>query len=421
MSDRWKAIAELAGAAQKTYKHDVVLFGGNVQKLDRIPIDSTSFNYATGGGIPRGRITTFCGEWSSGKTTVALKVIASAQNLCRHCWRAPTEFKIEEIPEAERSQTLERTHRAIGKCDCVKKGLWVPVPLQGEKDKEFKERLEALNENSFDEFVCWFFDVEGTFDPEWATLHGVDTSRLLLSYPESAERTVDLVSAALQTASIDLIVIDSLAAMTPETEIEVSAEKNQQGLQARLLNKAVRKWVSDTAKVANETHLPPTMIWIQQIRQKIGVMFGDPSVKPGGKGQDFANSLELKFWTSDKVSEKIQIGTAKDETANVPIEITVNFKLLKNKTGSPLRDGSFRMSLITNHERGVRLGQVLESDFIFSTCMQLGIIAKDNNKLYVLGEEFASQKAIKERWRGNRTEYDAIRKVVLNRLMELTV
>ena len=225
-------------------------------KIDGIPTGSLSLDIALGGkGLPRGRVTELFGPESSGKTTLALHVIANAQ-------------------------------RAGG--------------------------------------VAAFIDAEHALDTTWAKRLGVDVSSLLVSQPDTGEQALDIAEMLIRSNSVDVIVIDSVAALTPAAEIEGEMGETHMALQARLMSQAMRKLTA----VINKSKT--ALIFINQIRMKIGVMFGNPETTPGGRA--------LKFYTSVRVDIR-RLATLKD--GGNAVGNRVRARVVKNKIAPPFRDAEF--------------------------------------------------------------------------------
>jgi recombination protein RecA len=225
-------------------------------KIAGISTGSLSLDIALGGaGIPRGRVTELFGPESSGKTTLALHVIANAQ-------------------------------RAGG--------------------------------------VAAFIDAEHALDPTWAKRVGVDVSSLLISQPDTGEQALEITEMLIASNSIDVIVIDSVAALTPRVEIEGEMSDTQVGLQARLMSKAMRKLTA----IINKSKT--ALVFINQIRMKIGVMFGNPETTSGGKA--------LKFYSSVRIDLR-RITTIKDSSGAVGSRVRA--RVVKNKIAPPFREGEF--------------------------------------------------------------------------------
>ncbi len=225
-------------------------------KIEGIGTGALSLDLALGGvGIPRGRITELFGPESSGKTTLALHIIANAQ-------------------------------KAGG--------------------------------------IAAFIDAEHALDTTWAKRLGVDVSSMLVSQPDTGEQALDIAQMLIASNSVDVIVVDSVAALTPRAEIEGEMGDTHVGLQARLMSQAMRKLTG----IINKSKT--ALIFINQIRMKIGVMFGNPETTPGGRA--------LKFYSSVRVDLR-RITTLKD--AKGAIGSRVRARIVKNKIAPPFRDTEF--------------------------------------------------------------------------------
>ncbi len=221
-----------------------------------IPTGSIGLDNALGvGGMPCGRIVEVFGPESSGKTTLALHVIAEAQ----------------------------------------KKGG-----------------------------VCAFVDAEHALDPEYARKIGVKLSELLISQPDTGEQALEIVESLVRSNSVAIIVVDSVAALTPKDEIEGDMGAHHVGKQARLMSQALRKLTAITSKSGT------TVIFINQIRMQIGVMFGNPETTPGGKA--------LKFYTSVRLDIRRIAQIKKGEEV---VGGRVRVKVVKNKVAAPFKTTEF--------------------------------------------------------------------------------
>ncbi|WP_293130637.1 recombinase RecA [Moritella sp.] len=259
-ANKEKALAAALGQIEKQFgKGSIMKLGDNrTMDVETVSTGSLSLDIALGaGGLPMGRIVEIYGPESSGKTTLTLEVIASAQ-------------------------------------------------------REGK--------------VCAFIDAEHALDPIYAGKLGVDVNELLISQPDTGEQALEITDMLARSGAVDIIVIDSVAALTPKAEIEGNMGDSHMGLQARMLSQAMRK-LTGNLKTSN------TMcIFINQIRMKIGVMFGSPETTTGGNA--------LKFYASVRLDIR-RIGSVKDGD-----EITGNetrVKVVKNKIAAPFRQAEFQI------------------------------------------------------------------------------
>ncbi len=254
-TDRMKMIQQTLVQMDKQFGKGAVLQLGSrdAQAVTVIPTGSISVDLALGvGGFPRGRVIEIFGPESSGKTTLALQVVAEAQ--------------------------------ASGG-------------------------------------VAAFVDAEHALDPVYARKLGVDVDNLLVSQPDYGEQALEITSALIASGAIDVVVVDSVAALVPKAELEGEMGDSFMGLHARLMSQALRKITGAVAR-ANAC-----MIFINQVREKIGVMFGNPETTTGGRA--------LKFYSSVRVEVR-RISALKD--GDTVIGNRTKVKIVKNKVASPFRD-----------------------------------------------------------------------------------
>jgi len=303
--DKDGMLKRLIAQANKKYGEGTIIRGIDYPVLPRMSTGVFSLDVEIGGGIPKGRIVIFTGNESTGKTSVAMLTMAQFQRTCRKC--------LKPINDEE------------------------PCCEEPEPHKAF------------------FVDIEGTFDPIWYTALGGDVDSLYLSQPQFSEQAVDIVEAVIRTGDIDVVVVDSIAMMSPAEEIEKSAEDTIVGLHARLTNRMMRSIQAAFNSLGSQNTRKPAVILINQLRDKVGVMFGSPTVMPGGRGQRFASSITINF--SARPSERIfeTIGK-KDEKK--PVGTTIRFTVDKNKTFPPFRSGHFVLYTDDSEEYGVRKGEV---------------------------------------------------------------
>ena len=257
-ADREKALAAALAQIDKQYgKGSVMRLGDDVRApIEVIPTGSIALDVALGiGGLPRGRVVEIYGPESSGKTTLALHAVASAQKLGG---------------------------------------------------------------------IAAFIDAEHALDPEYAAKLGVDTDALLVSQPDTGEQALEIMDMLIGSGSLDVIVIDSVAALVPRAEIEGDMGDSHVGLQARLMSQALRKITGRLSQTKT------TAIFINQLREKIGVFFGSPETTTGGKA--------LKFYASVRLDIR-RIQTLKEGADAVGNRTKV--KVVKNKMAPPFKIAEF--------------------------------------------------------------------------------
>jgi recombination protein RecA len=257
-SEKKNELDELISVLQEKFGEGSIMKLGEVQKVDvaAIPTGSFSLDIALGvGGLPQGRIVEVFGPESSGKTTLALHVVAEAQK-------------------------------------------------QGGR--------------------AAFIDAEHALDPEYAARIGVNTKDLLISQPDNGEEALNILESLVRSNMLSVIVIDSVAALTPKSEIEGEMGAQHMGLQARLMSQALRKLTGISSKSKT------VVIFINQLRMKIGIMFGNPETTPGGKA--------LKFYTSVRIDIRKIAQIKKGEDV---IGSRTRAKVVKNKVAAPFKQAEF--------------------------------------------------------------------------------
>lgn len=204
--------------------------------------------------------------------------------------------------------------------------------------------------------VCAFIDAEHAFDVAYARNVGVDTEKLLVSQPDAGEQALDITEMLVRSGGVDLVVIDSVAALTPRAELEGDMGDSHMGLQARLMSQALRKLTSITHKTGT------TLIFINQLRQKIGVVFGSPETTTGGNA--------LKFYASMRLDVR-RIGQVKN--GEIAVGGRTRVKVAKNKMASPFTEAEF----------DIRWGQgVDEITELLDHGVNMGVLTKSGSHLH---------------------------------------
>ncbi len=220
--------------------------------------------------------------------------------------------------------------------------------------------LHAMREAQRAGGVAAFIDAEHAFDAAYARAIGVDTEKLLVSQPDCGEQALDIVEMLTKSGAVDLVVVDSVAALTPKAEIDGEMGDAHMGLQARLMSQALRKLTS----IAHKTNT--TIIFINQLRQKIGVVFGNPETTTGGNA--------LKFYASVRLDVR---RTGQVKTADEAVGSRTKVKVIKNKMAPPFKEAEFE----------IRWGQGIDSTVdLVDYAMSLGVIEKNGAHLSFGGE-----------------------------------
>ena len=307
MVDKQKAIETAISQIEKQFGKGSIMKLGSTATLnvEAISTGSISLDMALGiGGVPRGRIVEIYGPESSGKTTVALHIVAQAQ----------------------------------------------------------KAGGEAA-----------FIDVEHALDPVYAKALGVDIDSLLVSQPDTGEQALEIAEALVRSGAIDVIVLDSVAAMVPKAEIEGEMGDTHVGLQARLMSQALRKLTGIVSKSNT------VAVFINQLREKVGVVYGNPEVTPGGRALKFYSSVRMEV----RRIEQLKSGTEM-------IGNRTRVKIVKNKVAPPFKEAEFDIMYGTGISRAgeildlaVKLDIINKSGAWFSYNGERLGQGRDNVKIYL--------------------------------------
>lgn len=207
-------------------------------------------------------------------------------------------------------------------------------------------------------------DIEGTHDPVFSQKLGVDLDNLYVAQPETGEQAIDLADAFVRTKEVSIVVLDSIAALTPMKEIESSAEDALVGLQSQMVGRMIRKVTTGMISERRRGHYV-TLLLINQFRMKIGTMWGDPRTVPGGKALEFAATLQFI------IKNKEEMG--KDEyDVDVVVENEHAFQIQKNKMNAGIRTGEFRVRRIPEPSIGLSEGQVNDAETMLAYARRFG-------------------------------------------------
>jgi protein RecA len=244
-----------------------------------------------------------------------------------------------------------------------------------------------------DKFAIWM-DIEGTFDPPWAAMQGVDLDRLHIVEPETGESAVDIADALLRTMEVCIIVTDSIAFLTPMKEIISSAEDSFPGIHARLIGNYLRR-VNATLLVERHRQHYPVVLHLNQFRMSIGVMFGDPRVLPGGKALEFATTQQIEISNKEHTNaektkgEKGAAPPSGDEKADKGTTVVYNehsIKITKDKSGGRFKEGRF--VLVRDESYGLPVGYVNQVRSIISFGLSSGVLDGHPTSFSVVDDPF---------------------------------
>lgn len=252
--------------------------------------------------------------------------------------------------------------------------------------------------------VVWI-DLEGTFDPLWAGQFGVNTDEVLLVKPGYGEEAADIIDALVQADDVALIVVDSIAVLTSAREVEASTEKANVGTEALLVKRICNKLATALSREARRGHFP-AVIFVNQTRFKIGVMFGDPETMPGGNTMKFMSSLTIRVYGKNKVVKEIN--------PNVPVFKETNAVVKKAKV--PVNAISFQYDLCMLANEKLLVGQTNSFPIVDGHLRSLGLIKKVPKGWACFDEEYPTLNAIQDRYLNDAEFSDRLQSTVIKSL-----
>lgn len=339
-SDAFKAVTKAHGSETIMRANDERL-----RNFPRIRTGVFPVDFSLGGGLPAQHTNMFYGGFSSGKTTLGLQALGRAQHICAKCFTG---------------------YLGIIPCKC----------------------------GDFTETVAAILDVEGTLDMRWAVRQGVDEERVLISRPAYAEQAVDIAEAMVRSGECNFLLVDSLAMLVPSAEIRKSADEFTPGSQAQLIAKMCRKVLAAVNTLEQEMKPKPTIIYINQLSYKVGVVYGSPEVIPGGEKPKFASSTivkmgQMKTDITDKVTE-LSIGRS----------TRFKYRVEKNKTASPKSEGEFsRLLMDTEHQR---VGEVDDAEDFTRIMENAGFLEGSGSSYTLFGEKYKGKSPLEELYQKDR-------------------
>ena len=353
--DKLKAIENAMGQIEKQFgKGSIMKLGENsALNIETISTGCLDLDIALGvGGLPKGRIIEIYGPESSGKTTVALHVAAEAQKLGGAVAFIDAEHALD--PSYARRLGVDTENLIVSQPDTGEQGLEIAEALvrSGKTTVALHVAAEAQKLGG----AVAFIDAEHALDPSYARRLGVDTENLIVSQPDTGEQGLEIAEALVRSGAIDVIVVDSVAALVPRAEIEGEMGDSHVGLQARLMSQALRKLTGTIQKTGC------IAIFINQLREKVGVMFGNPETTTGGRALKFYSSVRLDVRRIDSIKQGESV-----------VGNRTRVKVIKNKVAPPFKQAEFDIMYNEGISRtgnivdvGVKEGMVQKSGAWFS-------------------------------------------------------
>ncbi len=331
---------DVAARLRKAYGPNIIRKASSVDDRlrFRIPTGIFPLDFALSGGFAVGRFTTIYGPKSSSKTSTALRAIGNAQKMCARCW----------IP-------------------------WNPIT--GE--------ITCICPDGPTRTMVVYIDVEQTYGQKWTEKMGIDLDQLAHITPEFGEQATNIIEELIGSGKVHVILLDSIAEMVPSTVIEKGAQEGIMAVFPLMIARAYHKFLAAMQRCEVNFGFRPTMLMINQIRHKVGVMFGSPEITPGGNQPGFLASTELR------------VQGKKPETADALFgadTVLVEFRVTKQKTGVPYREGSFQMVL--RDQEFKKAGDIIDEPEIMKYAEKVDFLVRDKAKWLCLDRSFSKKEDV---------------------------
>lgn len=270
-------------------------------------------------------------------------------------------------------------------------------------------RVVAAYQRKYPKKKCVFVDIENHYDPIWGKKLGVNNDNLIYVMPDHAEQVVDIVQSLLEASDIGIIVLDSLAALITTNEANSSADKAVVGGAGLVVGKLYRKITLGLSRARKEGR-HPMVIAINQIRLKVGVLYGDPETMPGGNAFKFASSLTIRLYGKDEVVSKVN--------ATMPSYKLVSGIIKKYKVPITARTFEFRMGALNSAINGIKLAHVEDWKTVYQYLQELGWAVKKGHKVTFLDEVYPTALDLKRKLQGDLPYYEQLKAAIIKAVLE---
>lgn len=270
-------------------------------------------------------------------------------------------------------------------------------------------KIIATHQQEFPKEKCILIDIENNYDSVWAAKIGIETKKIYIVTPETIEQTIDILEGLVHAENVGLVVVDSVGAMIGQNELESEASKMKVGGNALQVSKMVRKLTVAQSKIRRTEDRYPTVIFINQVRVKIGVIYGSDEHLPGGTALQFAVNCSIRLYGKLIIDKAIH--------DSVPVKIETSATLTKYKF--PIVSRNAKYEIITLEHQGQKVGSCYEWATISRYLKDLGYMEKVKTKQVLFEQEYSSIQEIKERYLTKPKFAHKVKQVVIKTLLEL--